>query len=299
MNTAGRTLAGVALASFAGMCFGAMGVAAQLLFRYYRFTPGDLVSIRLVGAGVILLLACWIFTRENLVAPFLHSARNIRDVLLVGAGFYLIQLTFFLSIDAGNAAIASLMVGFVPLFVILWLAVSARRRVKATELLCLALATAGVALLVTKGDFRSLDFSFLGTFWGIVSAGFGAFCTLMPRGLISRVGVGRAVGWGMVVGGLIGSIVRPPFGMDVDWSAGSVALYAFIVIFGTVLAFGCYLKSTELVPASVTSLLSCFEPLTSVVLTVILFSVPVNGWEMMGAVCVLANMVILSLEKER
>ena len=52
-----RTLIGIGLAALSGIGFGAGGIAAQYLFTYCRFTPLDLVSIRLFGAGLILLLA--------------------------------------------------------------------------------------------------------------------------------------------------------------------------------------------------------------------------------------------------
>lgn len=43
------------------------------------------------------------------------------------------------------------------------------------------------------------------------------------------------------------------------------------------------------------------EPLTAVVLTVIVFHVPFNAWEITGAACVILNMVLLALQdrKER
>lgn len=46
-----RTLIGIGLAALSGIGFGAGGIAAQYLFTYCRFTPLDLVSIRLFGAG--------------------------------------------------------------------------------------------------------------------------------------------------------------------------------------------------------------------------------------------------------
>ncbi|MCI6529743.1 MAG: DMT family transporter, partial [Mesosutterella sp.] len=164
--------------------------------------------------------------------------------------------------------------------------------------LCLALAMAGVALLVSKGRLSSLDFSVSGVAWGIVSAGFGAFCTLQPGSVIRRTGVRFAVGWAMALGGAADLLFTSPFAGGARWTWESAGLYAFIVIFGTVLAFGCYLKSTSYVPASVTSLLSSFEPLTAVILTVTLLGVPFSAPEAAGAAMVIANMVILALPRK-
>ena len=51
-----KTLKGLALASTAGICWGSMGVAAQYLMAECRFTVLDLTSIRLLGAGILLVL---------------------------------------------------------------------------------------------------------------------------------------------------------------------------------------------------------------------------------------------------
>ena len=67
----------------------------------------------------------------------------------------------------------------------------------------------------------------------------------------------------------------------------------------SVLAYYSLLKSMEYVSASVTGLLSSFEPLTAVVLTVIVFHVPFNAWEITGAACVILNMVLLALQDRK
>lgn len=288
-----HALKGVLLASFAGFCWGSMGVAAQYLFTRCGFLPQDLVSIRLMGAGTLLLAFERLALKKPLLAPLLKDFRNIRDILIYGAMLVICQLTYFLSIEAANAGLASLMVGFVPLFVIFWLALSARRPIRAQETGCLVLAMGGVALLVTKGDFSSVSFSFLGVCWGIVSAALVAAGTLQPAAVIKRTDVCFTTGWGMLLGGLADLLFSSPFSSGAVWSPDAFAAYAYVVLFGTVLAFGCYLRSTAFVSASTTSLLTSIEPLTAVALTVLLLGVPFSWPEALGAAMVIANMLIL------
>ena len=47
---------GVALASWAGVCWGSMSVAAQYLMTRCGFNVLDLTSMRLFGAGVVMIL---------------------------------------------------------------------------------------------------------------------------------------------------------------------------------------------------------------------------------------------------
>lgn len=289
-----RTLIGILLASFAGFCWGSMGVAAQYLFTRCGFVPQDLVALRLMGAGAILLACEALWAKRPLFAPLFSDRRNLFDIALYGGSLVLTQLTYFLSIEAANAGTASLMVGFVPLFVIFWMAARTRRPIRAKEALCLLLAMGGVALLVTKGDFSSMNFSAAGVAWGLVSAALVAFGTLQPAGVIRRTGVCFTVGWGMLLGGAGDLFFSSPFSDGTAWTADALAAYAYVVVFGTVLSFGCYLRSTAFVPASVSSLLASFEPLTAVILTVALLGVPFSLPEAAGAAMVIANMVILA-----
>lgn len=66
--------------------------------------------------------------------------------------------------------------------------------------------------------------------------------------------------------------------------------------FGTVGAFCCYLKSLQYVPAPVTVLLNSFEPLTAVVLGVILLGLVLSTAEIIG-ICLIFGMVAVLASK--
>ncbi len=314
-----KILKGVFLAAFAGCCWGSMAVAAQYLFTNCGFEARHLTTLRLIGAGVLLLALQAAFGGfQSILKPFKEKRnirdvliygvgvlliqytfflaieqsnagtaaimvgvgplfiigylRNIRDVLIYGVGVLLIQYTFFLAIEqsnAGTAAImvgvgplfiigylaickhrkpvpkeffclflaisgvslqsnagtAAIMVGVGPLFIIGYLAICKHRKPVPKEFFCLFLAISGVSLVVTKGNFESLDFVSTGAFWGLLSSAFGAFCTVQPKNVISRVGVSNVVGWGMVVGGSIACLFTGAF-----WGLLSSAFGAFCTV---------------------------------------------------------------------
>lgn len=287
---------GVFLATFAGCCWGTMGVFAQYLFTYCQFTSGDLTALRLIGAGILLLMVCAFINKQNVFSVF-KNTKNLRDLLVYGGGLLLIQYCFFVAIEVSNAGTAAIMVGFGPLFIILYEILAKHRRPEQREIICLILALLGITLIVTKGDFSGLNFSAEGAVWGLMSAAFGAFCTVQPKAVIDRIGVSLVVGWGMVIGGAIACFFTSPFSMNIIWSAKAILCYAFIVAFGTVAAFWCYLKSTEYIRPSITAILASFEPFSAVVLSVLLLGAFFNGYEIIGGVAILANMVILSWKK--
>ena len=270
-----------------------MAVAAQYLFQNCRFISEDLTSLRLLGAGILMLVGSALFNGlKSLVIPF-KDRKNLRDVMIYGIGVLLIQYTFFIAIESSNAGTAAVMVGFGPLLIMLYLSFVQHRKPSFKEYICLLLALFGVSFLVTKGNFFSINLTSSGAFWGFVSAAFGAFCTIQPKKAINRIGVTLVVGWGMFIGGLIACFFTNPFSMDVDWTIPAIGCYAFIILFGTVAAFWCYLKSTEFIVPSITAILGSFEPFTAVVLSIVLLGTSFNGYEMVGALAIIANMVIL------
>ena len=58
-----KILKGVFLAAFAGCCWGSMAVAAQYLFTNCGFEARHLTTLRLIGAGVLLLALSSCFRR--------------------------------------------------------------------------------------------------------------------------------------------------------------------------------------------------------------------------------------------
>lgn len=288
-------LFGFVLAILAGFFWGSMSIAAQYLMESCGFGSVDLTTLRLSGAGGLLLLYVGLVERRSLLTPLFNKANAI-GIMIYGIGLLVIQLTFFLSIEASNAATAALMVLTGPLFVIGWTAFSEHRAVTKTECLAFLLAAAGVTLIVTKGRFDTLDISLEGALWGIASAAAGAFCTIQPKALMKRVPIDIIIGWGMAFGGALMWIVVPPDLLALHWSAANLALYFYVAAFGTVGAFCCYLKSLQYVPAPVTVLLNSFEPLTAVVLGVILLGLVLSTAEIIG-ICLIFGMVAVLASK--
>lgn len=287
---------GFLLALTAGTCWGSMAVAAQYLMNHYGFSAENLTALRVLGAGIILVVIDSVLSEKNHLTTVFRW-KNIRDIAIYGLGVLAIQWSFFLSIAHANAATAGILVLTGPLFVITFLAVIDHRRIQPVEVGAIALSAIGVICLVTKGDLSHLNFSSVGVFWGLVSAVCGAFCTIQPRNLIKRVSVTTVVGWGMLVGGVVGCLLIDPFDMAVQWDLKCASLYGYIVIFGTIIAFLCYLKSLQFVPPSITSILNCFEPLSAVVLSVIILGTTFHSIEAFGAVLIFSTVFLLTKAK--
>ena len=174
-----KILKGVFLAAFAGCCWGSMAVAAQYLFTNCGFEARHLTTLRLIGAGVLLLALQAAFGGfQSILKPF-KEKRNIRDVLIYGVGVLLIQYTFFLAIEQSNAGTAAIMVGVGPLFIIGYLAICKHRKPVPKEFFCLFLAITGVSLGCYQRKFRVSGFCFYRGILGLAVIRFRGFlhCT--------------------------------------------------------------------------------------------------------------------------
>jgi len=69
----------------------------------------------------------------------------------------------------------------------------------------------------------------------------------------------------------------------------TVGSFAYIIIFGTMASYLCYLQSVKYIPSSTTGMLSAFEPLTANVLSVIWFHETLGAFQTAGAVLILST----------
>ena len=185
----------------------------------------------------------------------------------------------------------------VPLICACWLSLTEKRPLTIREGICFVLAASGVFLIVTKGI--SLPWiSRLKVCFGAGLGSFSAAYSIQPRKLIIKVGVGPVVGFGMLFGGLVASVMNPPWTMNVQWTALSISAFTYVVLIGTVVAFWCYLSSLKYVSAVIVGLMVCFEPLSAYLLSVFAFDLRIGLWEAAGISLVLLNVLVLSLPKK-
>ena len=297
MTPVRRVLTGFLLAFIAGFGWGSMGVAAQVLMTQ-GFSAQDLVALRVFGAGLLLTIMV-LLTERGKLGKLFSDLVLLRDVVIYGIGVLATQFTFFLAIRDAGAATAAIMVVTGPLFVIGWIAATTKKPVSLLELLAFCLAATGVVLIITKGDMSVFNFSYSGVLWGLASAACGAFCTLQPGNAVRKIGVNAVVGFGMLIAGTGALFVYPPTGIQAVWTWQALAGYFYIIIVGTALAFVCYLKSLNFVPPAVATILAAFEPLTAVVLSVLLLGTAFTPVESIGAALILATVFILAMREGR
>lgn len=290
---------GIFLVLTAAVLWGVSGTVAQYLFQKSGFSPEWLVVIRLLISGIILLLLASLKEKKNILDIW-KSKNDILSLLLFSIlGMLAVQYTYFAAINSSNAATATILQYLAPVMITCYVAIRFSKIPTYKEILAVALALVGTFLLVTHGNINELSITGWALFWGLGSAFALAFYTLQPQNLLKKWGSTMIVGWGMLIGGVSFSFINPPWDFQGHWSISSYVAVIFIVIFGTLIAFYCYLESLKYITASETSLLASVEPLSAAVLSVIWLKVEFGVVDWIGSLFIIFTIVILSVAKNK
>ena len=286
------------MAAAGAAMWGGSGVAGQYLLQVCGFTTGWLVVTRLLIAGALLLLLDIFFYRQSILGVW-RDRRDAGELIAFAVvGMLAVQYTYFASIKHGNAAAATVLQYLMPIIVVGYAAFSARKPPRAVETLCVGLAVLGTFLLVTHGDWGTLSIPAAAVAWGLLSALSAAFYTVQPRRMIQKWRATLVIGWGMLLGGVALSAVCPPWEFSGRWDGTAALMYAYIIVCGTVMAFGCYLGSLKYIRPTETSVLGAVEPLTAILLSVLLLHIPFGLMDAMGSALILSTVFLLAAAKE-
>ncbi len=284
---------GIVLGIVAAAFWGMSGTLGQFLFQERGINVEWLITLRLLisGMGLLILAKC---TKNDILEIWNHKKDAIQLSIFSIVGMVGVQYTYFAAIKHSNAATATVLQFAGPIFIAIYLALKYKKMPKKIELLALLLAVTGTYLLVTHGNFHTLSISGIALFFGIGSAITLAIYTLQPKALLAKYNSALVVGWGMLLGGIVFSFVKAPWQVAGDWDLKTFLSVAFILIFGTLIAFYAYLNAVKMIGGQKTSLLASAEPLVAVILAVIWLKTPFSFIEWMGSLCIISTVFLLT-----
>lgn len=290
---------GILLVIIGSMLWGISGTVAQYLFQQKGFSAEWLVVTRLLASGIILLIYTFVKGNQNIFGIW-RSKHNVISLILFSIlGMLGSQYTYFAAIKYGNAATATILQYLSPVIITCYLAIRTKKFPTLQENLAIILAMLGTFFIITKGNIHSLSISKLALFWGINSAIAASIYTLQPRSLLKKWDSTLIVGWGMLIGGIAFSFIHQPWDFTGQWTNLSILAVIFVVLFGTLIAFYCYLESLKYIQPTESSVLSSAEPLSAALLSVVWLHVPLGMWQWLGTVCIIITIIILSRSKNK
>ncbi|MEB4780932.1 EamA family transporter [Paenibacillus jamilae] len=278
--------------------WGISGTVAKKLFQ--QIDVNWLVTTRLLIAGVLLLALQFLIKDRTQIWGVWKNRRTAFQLVVYGlVGMLSVQYTYMASIQRGNAAVATLLQYLAPIMIIIYLILRKHTVFTRKDLSAILLALVGCFFLLTNGSISQLSVPTVAIVWGILSAIALAFYTLYAIPLLKQYDSLVIVGWAMVIGGFGLSLVHPPWQIDFQSLSLETILYlAFVIIFGTMIAFWFYIESLQSLSPKETSFLSSLEPLAAVLTTVFWLKEPFGFFQWVGVICIIGLILLLAFNKK-
>lgn len=285
---------GIVLTLVGGIFWGVGGSCGQYLFENKEVNSGLLVPIRLLAAGLLILVLQLI--RKEKIFDIWKEKRDAAETLLFALfGMMLCQYSYFTTIQYSNAGTATVLQYTGPAMILVYLCVKAKRWPKAYEIAALIFSCGGVFVLATHGDLSSLALPPEALFWGIIAAVTLVVYNLQPIRIIAKFSTLTVMGWGMTIGGIVLTAIMRPWKVSAVWDGETAAALSFIVLFGTIAAFYCYLTGVRLVGAANASLLACIEPIAATIVAAAWLKVRFTPIDLVGFALTITAVVIISV----
>ncbi|MCT1539506.1 MULTISPECIES: DMT family transporter [Lysinibacillus] len=296
-----KRLKGIIFIVSGAMLWGATGPLMEWLLNHTPLTVSFMLTIRLSVAG-ILLLTYLLLTGKNIFGIWQHKLWGRQLIVFGIAGMLGVQFTFVAAINESNAVLATLLQFLAPIFVVAYVSLSLKKWPPKYQVLGIIGTLIGLFLLLTNASFESLLISPKALIWGIGVGLTFAFYTLYPARLMKEWSVLLVVGWGMLVGGFTLGLVSRVWQQSTQWVVlvdfKILMLLVALIFFGTV-AFILFLSSMKYITAVETSILSSIEPLTAMVISVIIFGTSLGFWQLIGVFVMLVCVTWLSIAGEK
>ncbi|MFC1464648.1 MAG: DMT family transporter [Candidatus Brachytrichaceae bacterium NZ_4S206] len=292
---------GLLLVMLAAMLWGTVGVTTKSLYALSETNPLSVGFFRLALSAPALLAACWLAIGAR---TFAIARRDVGAVVMIGAMMALYQACYFAAIPRVGVAIATLVtLCTAPVIVAAVSALFMRERFTRAVGGAMVCALAGTALLVgiAPGASPLQGDAPLGVLLALGSAMAYAVLTLFSRRLANRYHPLQPIAIGFSLGALAlaAFAIASPGGLIVSYPTTGWLRLLYLGLVPTAFGYFIFLAGMRTTPATVATIATLVEPLTSTFLAWLFFDERLGPTGWLGALLLLAAMIILYRDGRR
>ena len=290
-----KVVKGTLFTVIAGIAWGLSGTSGQYLMAH-GISALVLTNIRLIIAGLLLVLLSYIKSKEQFLA-FLKDNSSLFSLLLFSLfGLFLNQLAYLSAIQETNAGTATVLQYVCPVGILAYTCIKDKVAPTIAEILSMFLAIGGTFLIATHGQMDQLSMTPAGLFWGLFSALTYALYIILPIKLIQKWGSILVIGVGMTISGFVAVPFTGIIGTSLPMSFDIFLAFTGIILIGTVFAYTAFLKGASLVGPVKSSLLASIEPISAVFFAFIIMGDIFYPVDFLGMAMILLAVTIISLK---
>ena len=290
-----KGLKGTLFTVIAGIAWGLSGTSGQYLMAH-GISALVLTNIRLIIAGLLLVLLSYIKSKEQFLA-FLRDKSSLFSLLLFSLfGLFLNQLAYLSAIQETNAGTATVLQYVCPVGILAFTCIKDKVAPTIAEIISMILAIGGTFLIATHGQLDQLSMTPAGLFWGLFSALTYALYIILPIKLIQKWGSILVIGVGMAISGFVAVPFTGIIGARIPMSFDIFLAFAGIILIGTVFAYTAFLKGVSMVGPVKSSLLASIEPISAVFFSFMIMGDIFYPVDFLGMAMILLAVTIISLK---
>lgn len=290
-----KVVKGTLFTVIAGIAWGLSGTSGQYLMAH-GISALVLTNIRLIIAGLLLVLLSYIKSKEQFLA-FLKDKSSLFSLLLFSLfGLFLNQLAYLSAIQETNAGTATVLQYVCPVGILAYTCIKDKVAPTIAEILSMFLAIGGTFLIATHGQMDQLSMTPAGLFWGLFSALTYALYIILPIKLIQKWGSILVIGVGMTISGFVAVPFTGIIGTSLPMSFDIFLAFTGIILIGTVFAYTAFLKGASLVGPVKSSLLASIEPISAVFFAFMIMGDIFYPVDFLGMAMILLAVTIISLK---
>lgn len=206
---------------------------------------------------------------------------------------------YYFTIQQTNVATAILLQYLAPLLVLAYAAISKEESVSAAKITAGAVSLGGCFLAVAGKDFSILNINRTGLLAGLGAAFSWAFTNVWLRHLLKRYNVWTTLVYSFMFASLFWMFFNPPWKIvSAGYSLETWELFFGFAMISILIPHSFYFGGIRYLTASRAIITATFEPIVAIVSAYIVLGESLVPAQILGAVLVLAAIVILQLKQE-
>lgn len=285
---------GIIITLFAGTLWGFSGTCGQYIFENFNSDPGKLTAARLLLSGLMLTIIGLVKTPEAMKDIWKKKTSISQLLLFAILGLMCCQLSYMEAIANSNSSTATILQYIGPVLIIIVSCFLSKRLPSKIEFLAIMMALLGTYLIATHGNIHTMVITPKGLAWGIASAFTLMLYNMLPVNLIRKYGSIAVTGYGMLIGGIVLSLITRLWEAKIIWSSSFILSFLSIVMLGTILAFTLYLLGVAICGPVKASMLSSIEPVSATIFMVVWLKVPIHPIDLLGFLCIFVTIFLLA-----
>lgn len=292
-----QRLKGILLIVVGAALWGATGPMMEWLLAETALTVSFILALRLIIAGIALLIFLS-FKMDKSINSIWQQRIWLQQLFIFSlVGMLGLQYSFAATIEVSNAIVATLLQFLAPIFIVLYVSLSQKKMPPPFQMIGIISTLAGLFLLLTNASLDHLLVSQEALIWGIILGLSFSFYTLYPARLMKEWGVLLVVAWGMLISGVLLGVGTAIWRSN-EWlllKDGKIIMILLLLTLFSTLAYVMFLSSMSYITPVETSVLSSIEPLTTMIISIIVFQATLGTWQVLGIVVMLLSVMALSL----